>query len=39
MHIKDILKNYEVVQAPKGFLGNNIRLPTEGRFFAVTPNN
>ena len=37
-HIKEILKNYDIVQVPNTFLGN-LRLPEQGRFFVVNPEN
>lgn len=37
-HIKDILKNFDVVQVPASFLAD-LKLPEQGRFFIVQPEN
>jgi hypothetical protein len=38
-HIKDILQHYDVVQVPRSFLGSEVRLPEQGRFFMVQAEN
>lgn len=37
-HIKDILKHYDVYQMPGSFL-DGLTLPSEGKFFLVTPED
>ena len=37
-HLNEIMKNYDIISVPKSFI-EGIKLPSEGRFFTVQPEN